>query len=84
MKCPRCQFHNPDGMQFCGQCGAKLESACPECRFINPPEFQFCGKCGARLVEDESAPSEAAVPKLEDMQKQLQDMDTGVIVIMES
>jgi ribosomal protein L40E len=22
MKCPKCQFENPEEMQFCGKCGA--------------------------------------------------------------
>jgi hypothetical protein len=24
MKCPHCQFENPSGVKFCGECGAKL------------------------------------------------------------
>jgi predicted ATPase/class 3 adenylate cyclase len=27
MKCPRCSFNNPEGMKFCGQCGASLVGA---------------------------------------------------------
>jgi len=22
MKCPNCEFENPEGMKFCGECGA--------------------------------------------------------------
>ena len=69
MRCPECQFDNPDDMQFCGKCGSKLANICPRCDFVNPSEFQFCGKCGAKLAE--TAP--ITPPKLEDMQKQLQD-----------
>ena len=36
MKCPECQFDNPEGMQFCGKCGVKLELICPKCNFSNP------------------------------------------------
>ncbi len=50
MKCPKCQFENPEGMTFCGQCGAKLERVCPSCNFSNPPQFKFCGKCGSDLI----------------------------------
>jgi len=50
MKCPKCQFENPQEMQFCGKCGAKLERICPECNFSNPPQFIFCGKCGHNLT----------------------------------
>jgi len=47
MKCPKCQFENPEGMKFCGGCGAKLEKTCPKCNSSNPPGFKFCGECGA-------------------------------------
>ena len=53
MKCPQCQFENPEGMQFCGQCGAKLEKTCPQCNSPNPSEFEFCGKCGHALAQTE-------------------------------
>jgi len=55
MKCPRCNFGNPEGIKFCGGCGAKLERICPKCNSPNPPEFSFCGECGHNL----SLPSEA-------------------------
>ncbi len=54
MKCPKCNFENPDGTKFCGGCGAKLERICPKCNFPNLPEFRFCGECGHNL----SLPSE--------------------------
>jgi predicted ATPase/class 3 adenylate cyclase len=53
MKCPKCQFPNPEGMKFCGECGAKLEKICPECNFSNPPNFKFCGECGFDLRKAE-------------------------------
>jgi class 3 adenylate cyclase len=49
MLCPKCQFDNADGMNFCGKCGTKLERFCPQCNFGNPPEYKFCGKCGYNL-----------------------------------
>jgi len=49
MKCQKCKFENPDGMQFCGKCGSKLELICPQCHFSNPSDFFFCGKCGNNL-----------------------------------
>lgn len=60
MQCPNCQFENSNGMNFCGKCGAKLESLCPECNFANPTDYDFCGKCGHRL----SLPSEPASKEL--------------------
>ena len=50
MKCPKCQAENPEGMKFCGECGAKLERICPNCNFPNPPQFKFCGECGHQLI----------------------------------
>ncbi|MGO9138597.1 MAG: double zinc ribbon domain-containing protein [Syntrophales bacterium] len=50
MNCPKCQFENPDGTKFCGECGAKLEKVCPKCNYFNPPHFKFCGDCGHNLT----------------------------------
>jgi class 3 adenylate cyclase/tetratricopeptide (TPR) repeat protein len=50
MKCPKCEFENLEGMNFCGKCAAKLEKICPQCNFSNPPEYEFCGKCGNDLA----------------------------------
>jgi len=55
MQCPKCRFENPGEMQFCGKCGAKLESICPECNSSNPPGFNFCGKCGHELREPQDS-----------------------------
>jgi class 3 adenylate cyclase/tetratricopeptide (TPR) repeat protein len=49
MKCPQCQFENPAGMKFCGQCGTRLPSLCPHCGAEVPPGFKFCGECGSPL-----------------------------------
>ncbi len=49
MKCPKCQFDNPEGMKFCVECGEKLEVICPKCGFSNSPIFKFCGECGHDL-----------------------------------
>jgi len=50
MKCPKCQFENPETVKFCGECGAKLESICPKCNSPNPLQFKFCGECGHHLA----------------------------------
>jgi predicted amidophosphoribosyltransferase len=51
MNCPRCQHDNPAGVKFCGECGARLESACAACGAANPPGNKFCGQCGAALTQ---------------------------------
>ena len=50
MQCPKCQFENPKGINFCGECGAKLERLCPGCNSPNPLNFKFCGECGHNLI----------------------------------
>ena len=57
MKCAACQFENPSGMRFCGQCGTALARQCPQCHAEAPPGFRFCGQCGASL---QAAPPQAA------------------------
>ncbi len=49
MTCSRCGADCPDGMKFCGQCGAPLGSICPSCGAANSPGHKFCGQCGAPL-----------------------------------
>jgi class 3 adenylate cyclase/tetratricopeptide (TPR) repeat protein len=56
MKCPNCQFESPEGMRFCGQCGAALPQRCPSCGAEAVPTFRFCGRCGHSLL----TPSEAS------------------------
>jgi class 3 adenylate cyclase/tetratricopeptide (TPR) repeat protein len=59
MKCQSCQFENPPGIKFCGECGTKLETVCPNCNALNPPQFKYCGECGYNLT----APAEVARAK---------------------
>jgi class 3 adenylate cyclase len=55
MKCPKCQISNPEGANFCVECGGKLEIICPICGIGNALSYKFCNKCGHKL----SPPSEA-------------------------
>jgi len=55
MKCPKCQIDNPEGANFCVECGGKLERICPNCGIGNALSYKFCNKCGHKL----SPPSEA-------------------------
>jgi class 3 adenylate cyclase/tetratricopeptide (TPR) repeat protein len=66
MRCLQCQFDNPPGMKFCGQCGAKLVSPCPQCGTENPPGFKFCGECGSPLAapRSEAPAAESSPPTL--------------------
>jgi len=69
MKCAKCQHENREGAKFCRKCGAELELVCPRCQHHNEPDSLFCDECGTGLAETTTI----APPKLEDMQKQLQD-----------
>jgi class 3 adenylate cyclase/tetratricopeptide (TPR) repeat protein len=50
MKCPKCQFENPEGAKFCNECGSKLEIACSSCGKINPLSNKFCSECGHKII----------------------------------
>ena len=51
--CPNCGNLNPEGVNFCQECGTKLGAPakliCQGCGTENPPGTRFCGSCGARL-----------------------------------
>jgi len=56
MKCPNCQFDNPDDKKFCRECGAKLLLACPQCAAEILPSDKFCGECGHKISIPLEAP----------------------------
>jgi class 3 adenylate cyclase len=58
MKCPKCQFENPEDSMFCGECGSflEIELTCPKCGSKPPIGFKFCNKCGHDLTKTEVAP----------------------------
>jgi class 3 adenylate cyclase/tetratricopeptide (TPR) repeat protein len=62
MTCAACGFEAPEGMRFCGQCGARLAAACRACGKPNPPDFRFCGACGGALAETAAAAPSADRP----------------------
>lgn len=52
MKCAQCDFESPQGLKFCGQCGARLLPVCAQCGAAAPPGSRFCGECGRPLTAD--------------------------------
>ena len=56
MQCPSCGLDNPEGMKFCGECGAPFKYRCPRCGFDNPPRFKFCRECGTSLTAQSHPP----------------------------
>jgi len=56
MKCPKCQFENPDDAQFCIECGNTIEFHCPNCDAITPATGKFCKACGHDLRKPTEIP----------------------------
>ena len=67
MKCPQCQFHNRESVQFCEKCGAKMDFDCPNCGAQIPLDREFCGQCGKRSADFVEA--EKIVPESEGERK---------------
>lgn len=49
MKCPSCQFENPDDNKFCRECGTAFLSICSKCGNELQTGDKFCGKCGNKI-----------------------------------
>ena len=65
MHCSTCQFENREGVEFCEECGVKLEVECPSCQAKIPLGRKFCGKCGHKLDSAQytsTAPSKPETP----------------------
>ena len=63
MRCPDCNFDNPEGMKFCGNCGKPLCNVCPDCGSKNPVEFKFCGNCGTPFAPPQTPDNLARIQK---------------------
>jgi len=56
MKCPKCQYENPDSAKFCIECGDPMEFHCPKCGIITPRKGNFCLECGHKLKSPPKGP----------------------------
>jgi class 3 adenylate cyclase len=55
MKCPKCQFENPDNAKFCTECASPMEFHCPNCGAITPGTGKFCQGCAYDLSKPKEA-----------------------------
>jgi predicted ATPase/class 3 adenylate cyclase len=62
LRCQACSGENPDGMRFCGSCGAPLAAPCASCGAEIPPGNRFCGYCGASVGAAVATAPAAAPP----------------------
>ena len=56
MKCPKCQFENPDNAKFCIECASPMEFHCPNCEAITPATGKFCQECAYDLRKPKTTP----------------------------
>jgi class 3 adenylate cyclase/tetratricopeptide (TPR) repeat protein len=56
MKCPKCQFENPDDAKFCIECAQPMEFHCPNCEAVTPATGKFCKECAFDLKTLKKAP----------------------------
>ncbi len=64
MRCSSCHEENPEGVKFCGQCGADLSAvaSCSSCGTLNPPNVKFCHECGQSLGDATVSPQATPTP----------------------
>ena len=49
--CPKCGVAIKEGMEFCGECGARLTKSCPGCSATIRWHLKHCPKCGVNIRE---------------------------------
>jgi class 3 adenylate cyclase len=64
MFCPKCQFQNREGANFCLECGERFEIQCAQCGKVLPAGAKFCDGCGHDLRKPQkTAPIDYANPQ---------------------
>ena len=56
MKCPKCQFENPEEAKFCIECATPMEFHCLNCGAVTPATGKFCMECAHELKPSGKAP----------------------------
>ena len=47
--CKFCGHDNPEGANFCSECGAAFQLVCRFCEHSNPAGSKFCNQCGGQI-----------------------------------
>ncbi len=63
MKCPRCQYENPPGSNFCLGCGTRLGATCGACGNDLPVGSRFCNKCGTPVSVESAGQARFTLPE---------------------
>jgi class 3 adenylate cyclase len=59
MKCPKCHSENRADVEFCEECGTRMEIFCPSCGAVIPIGKKFCGDCGHNLAASSAVVAKA-------------------------
>ena len=62
MRCAACGFENPEGANFCEECGNRLAQVCPQCGQESSATARFCRACGVPLKGTTGLPACRQVP----------------------
>jgi len=75
MRCLKCNYDNPPGARFCGQCGTALATqACPDCGALIQADYRFCPGCGKAMASSVAVtPPAAGLRPINYMPKHLAD-----------
>lgn len=82
MTCRNCNYENPTGMNFCGQCGSSLQIKCSNCQFDNPSDFNYCGNCGTQLSSHSTNIQPSVLPKSDLNEKQNTEAEHRHLTVM--
>jgi len=61
-RCRTCNRDNPEGSNYCGSCGSRLQLICSHCGALNALEARFCNSCGKPTAQENKGAPESAVP----------------------
>jgi len=63
MKCPKCQYENPEDAKFCIECAIPMEFHYPKCGVITLATGKFCKECRHQLSQPKEAPPTEQPPR---------------------